>query len=144
MLKELQGILNRSIVDKNQLSDLVKYNNTMKQSLYDSQKAILMKQGFTRSKYLQNIPTDLESKEINSPIDAVLEPNDRLNNIYEQIDSTFQDKVADYEENPKLKQMFYEAVSSNHHKRHFQVIYIFKNKTKRMYRIDCMTRKINV
>jgi len=26
----------------------------------------------------------------------------------------------------------------------FQVVYVFKNKKKRMYRIDCMTRKINV
>lgn len=29
-------------------------------------------------------------------------------------------------------------------KRYFQVVYMFKNKIKRMYRIDCMTRKINV
>jgi hypothetical protein len=49
-----------------------------------------------------------------------------------------------FEINPKLKERFYAALHAKDHKRHFQVVYIFKEKIKRMYRIDCMTRKINV
>jgi hypothetical protein len=47
-------------------------------------------------------------------------------------------------ENIDLKKKYLTALNSKDHKRHFQVYYIFKNKIKRMYRIDCMTRKINV
>lgn len=47
-------------------------------------------------------------------------------------------------ENLSLKEKYLKALHSKDHKRHFQVFYIFKNKIKRMYRIDCMTRKINV
>jgi hypothetical protein len=64
--------------------------------------------------------------------------------------NTFENKILattdneEYEVNPVLKAKFQEALKSKDNKRHFQVIYIFKNKIKRMYRIDCMTRKINV
>ena len=47
-------------------------------------------------------------------------------------------------ENKLLKQKFLETLQSKDPKRHFQVYYVFKNRIKRMYRIDCMTRKINV
>lgn len=53
-------------------------------------------------------------------------------------------KEDDFEENPLLKEKYLNALRSKENKRHFQVVYIFKNKIKRMYRIDCMTRKINV
>lgn len=50
-----------------------------------------------------------------------------------------------FEENIVLKEKFLEALkNSKTNKKHFQVVYMFKNKIKRMYRIDCMTRKINV
>lgn len=47
-------------------------------------------------------------------------------------------------ENKELKAKYLQALKSKNHKRHFQVYYVFKSKIKRMYRIDCMTRKINV
>lgn len=47
-------------------------------------------------------------------------------------------------ENLKLKNKYLEALNKGDNKRHFQVYYVFKNKIKRMYRVDCMTRKINV
>jgi hypothetical protein len=47
-------------------------------------------------------------------------------------------------ENVALKERYLAALKNKDHKRPFQVFYIFKNKIKRMYRIDCMTRKINV
>jgi hypothetical protein len=53
-------------------------------------------------------------------------------------------QIEEYEINPRLREKFFNALQSKEYKRHFQVIYIFKNKIKRMYRIDCMTRKINV
>jgi hypothetical protein len=50
-----------------------------------------------------------------------------------------------YTENKVLKQKFLEALSaSKNTKKHFQVVYMFKKRIKRMFRIDCMTRKINV
>jgi len=50
-----------------------------------------------------------------------------------------------YTENQVLKQKFLEALDANkNNKKHFQVVYMFKKKIKRMFRIDCMTRKINV
>jgi hypothetical protein len=47
-------------------------------------------------------------------------------------------------ENLNLKNKYLEALNKGDNKRHFQVYYVFKNKIKRMYRVDCMTRKINV
>jgi hypothetical protein len=53
--------------------------------------------------------------------------------------------IYSYTENHVLKQKFLEALASKkNNKKHFQVVYMFKKKTKRMFRIDCMTRKINV
>lgn len=50
-----------------------------------------------------------------------------------------------YKENKVLKQKFLEALAANkNNKKHFQVVYMFKKRIKRMFRIDCMTRKINV
>ena len=49
-----------------------------------------------------------------------------------------------YQENLQLKEKYLKLLNSKEHKRPFQVFYVFKNKIKRMYRIDCMTRKINV
>lgn len=54
------------------------------------------------------------------------------------------DEATPYIENQNLKNLYLERLKNKDHKRHFQVFYIFKNKIKRMYRIDCMTRKINV
>jgi len=50
-----------------------------------------------------------------------------------------------YTENIALKEKFLEALAANrNNKKHFQVVYMFKKRIKRMFRIDCMTRKINV
>ena len=50
-----------------------------------------------------------------------------------------------YTENLLLKKKFLEALEANkNNKKHFQVVYMFKKKIKRMFRIDCITRKINV
>lgn len=50
-----------------------------------------------------------------------------------------------YTENIALKEKFLEALAGNkNNKKHFQVVYMFKKRIKRMFRIDCMTRKINV
>jgi len=49
-----------------------------------------------------------------------------------------------YNENLSLKEKFFNLKARSNNKRFFQVVYIFKKKIKRMYRIDCMTRKINV
>jgi hypothetical protein len=47
-------------------------------------------------------------------------------------------------ENLDMKEKYLSALQTGNHQRHFQVYYVFRNKIKRMYRVDCMTRKINV
>lgn len=51
-----------------------------------------------------------------------------------------------YLENKILKSKYLEALAKvqNNNVRQFDIVYTFKKKIKRMYRIDCMTRKINV
>jgi flagellar basal body rod protein FlgB len=67
------------------------------------------------------------------------------NNILLKPEQSFENcRNVDFEENPILKEKYYKALNEKDNKRMFQVFYIFRNKIKRMYRIDCMTRKINV
>lgn len=74
-----------------------------------------------------------------------LNKNTEINNFH-KINDNGNGEVHDevYQENILLKEKYLKALNEKDHKRHFQVYYIFKHKIKRMYRVDCMTRKINV
>jgi hypothetical protein len=55
--------------------------------------------------------------------------------------------LCESEENSTLKIKYLQAIAENEEKennRIFQVFFAFRTKVKRMYRFDCMTRKINV
>jgi hypothetical protein len=147
MILNLQKMFDIQLIEPERLTNLLKYTNTLQQFVGVAQQTLLASRAFDKSQYLKDIqgpsnnPGSEEREE--EPIKG------KSNNIEdmaleEQIYQTTQEGEVDYEENPRLKELYYNALKSKDHKRHFQVIYIFKNKIKRMYRIDCMTRKINV
>ena len=57
-----------------------------------------------------------------------------------QFDENYNESI----ENLEMKEKYLSALKTGDHPRPFQVYYVFRNKIKRMYRVDCMTRKINV
>jgi hypothetical protein len=76
--------------------------------------------------------------------DKDLSPKDLLNFV-EKNDSDKQSilQSTKYDEFPKVKEKYLEALKNNHN-RTFQVKYTFRSNVKRMYRLDCILRKINV
>ena len=74
-----------------------------------------------------------------------LNKNKDNNKIIDKVNENVNDDQDEaYKENILLKEKYFKALHEKDHKRHFQVYNIFKHKIKRMYRVDCMTRKINV
>jgi hypothetical protein len=154
MIGELQNFLKTTIYEESRLNDLLLYNNTVKRFLSTLKQTLLLSRDFEKSKFVYEA-ADLNSQSTHNQhkvggdnqntSNGLVELNNNTQGALEnQIYATTQQDNADYEENPRLKKLYYDALKSKEHKRHFQVIYIFKNKIKRMYRIDCMTRKINV
>jgi len=82
--------------------------------------------------------------------------NEIHSNLFNQVYQDYPNHFVDFEENniktkkiykqnPLLKQKYLEANEinkKNNTTKKFQIVHVFKKKVKRMYRIDCMTRKI--
>lgn len=126
----------------NNIMELFKYTNTIQNQMFSNytqvnnsivnlinfiQAQISNSLGTVNQQNTQKIPSIIEAS--SAPIAQIFTcPNTDLKEFYD---------------NKEAKAKFL-ALKEQNTKKMFNVIYMYKNKMKKFYRIDCMTRKINV